>query len=106
MAETKKNRVYIAGPITGREYQDYKKHFTSACMRLLERGEHPISPIGIGIMFPEFNHTEIMKICIAVLSSCDEIYMLKGWDKSKGAQIERSFAAKKGLKIRYEEEDK
>jgi hypothetical protein len=38
---------------------------------------------------------------IAWLYECTAIYMLKGWEHSKGARIERWLAIRKGIDVLY-----
>jgi hypothetical protein len=40
-----------------------------------------------------------MRLAIAQLVTCEEIHMLRGWSKSKGACIERDLAANLGLLV-------
>ena len=44
-----------------------------------------------------------MKMSFELLSMCDTIYMLKGWEESKGANREYGFAVARGIKILMEE---
>ena len=44
-----------------------------------------------------------MDACIKVLLESDAIYMLKGWQLSKGAKLEHTIAEGLGIKIVYEE---
>jgi hypothetical protein len=39
---------------------------------------------------------------IRQLMTCDAIYMLKGWEKSKGASLEHHIAKELGLEIYYD----
>jgi hypothetical protein len=43
-----------------------------------------------------------MRYDIRALTFCDSIYMMKGWEESKGANIELKVAKAIGLKIIYE----
>jgi hypothetical protein len=43
-----------------------------------------------------------MRECIAALVTCDEIFMLKNWETSKGAKIEFYIADEMGMKIIFE----
>ena len=36
------------------------------------------------------------------LSMCDAIYMLNGWERSKGAKLEKQFAETLGMRIFYQ----
>ena len=45
---------------------------------------------------------QYMDIDLAMIRACDEIYMLKGWEKSKGARLEHAYAVFLGLKITYQ----
>lgn len=85
----KKFKVYIAGPMTG-----YKEHNFPAFMeleeKLRERGFIPVNPAGNP---PGLSQADYMKIDIAMLSICDYIIMLPGWENSIGARAEYHTAA-------------
>ena len=48
-------------------------------------------------------HEAYMKIALAMLDACEAVYMLKGWQQSKGAMMEHDRAEAKGKVIMYEE---
>ena len=48
-------------------------------------------------------YNEYMKMSFELLSMCDTIYMMKGWEESKGANREYGFAVARGIKILMEE---
>ncbi len=96
------NRIYISGKITGLNITIAKYNFYSAQKHLLLKGLNPINPFDI-VKYDEDKHWEDYMIeCINVLFKCDSIFMLKNWQDSKGARIERHIAAEMGLKIMYE----
>lgn len=101
-----KNRTYIAGPITGREYTEYRAHFQKEYEKLHLAGRNPVSPVGLSEIYPDFDHAEIMKVCLAVLENCSSIHMLRGWEKSKGARMEINRAIEMGLSVTYEKESR
>jgi len=92
-----KSKIYISGAISNNP--DYKKQFTHK-YRELEKDYTVLTPLFVNA---SLSWKEYMKIDIAMLSICDAIYMMKGWEESRGAQIEHFYAEYKGLKIIYEE---
>lgn len=44
-------------------------------------------------------HEEYMRMSFELLNICDAIYMLEGWENSKGANQEYGFAKGKGIEI-------
>lgn len=91
-------RIYISGAITGTT--DYMRRFRIAEMIFEERGLDVVNPAKLCSSLPtDFRHEEYMKVCLAALDSCDAIYMLTGYENSKGAMIELGYAKGKGLKI-------
>lgn len=50
----------------------------------------------------KINHNEYMTICLPMLSICDLIYMLKGYEKSKGAMMGLSYAKENNIEIYYQ----
>lgn len=96
-------KVYLSGPITGVE--NYRENFRKAEFELKELGYEVINPCNL-----EHEHNQsyaaFMKEDITALLTCDLIYMLPGWEKSKGAQLESLVATVcdiKPLHIVYKE---
>lgn len=48
-------------------------------------------------MFTQGTHDEYMRVCLEMLKMCDAIYMIPGWETSKGATKEYEYAKKLGL---------
>lgn len=90
--------IYISGAITNNP--EFKKQFKNAEKRLKSRyGVRIINPCRLNLAYNDFTYDEYIKIDLALLSLCDTIYMLNGWEQSKGANIERDYAIQNGLTI-------
>lgn len=92
----KSRRVFISGPITGTD--DYMQRFAEAEQILLEKGYIPVNPTKISALGIEadFSWTEFMAMTLCLLDQCSCIYMLDGWENSRGALLEHSFAKERG----------
>ena len=88
-----KKKVYISGPITNDP--DYKAKFAKA-EKLLSSEYKVINPAN---QIVQLDWTGYMKIDIAEMLRCDCLYMLKGWQKSKGARLEYDIATRLGMRI-------
>lgn len=86
------NRVYISGPITG--IDDYMEHFSKAEKELEAQGFGVINPAKVNAQLPAdiTTYEEYMKMSMVMLNMCTHIYMLKGWEKSPGANREYGYA--------------
>ena len=95
-------RIYISGPISG--VLDFKEKFEKAEQDL--RATYPnaeiINPTMIKLP-SSCTHEDYMRIDFMLLDLADAIYMLKSWDKSKGACMEYGYAMAKDLIILKEE---
>ncbi len=90
-------RIYVAGPMSGLPDLNYPE-FNRAASALRELGyrvenpaENPAPACG--------SWEGYMRLAIAQLVQCDEIHLLRGWSKSRGACIERWIAVELGLLI-------
>lgn len=92
--------VYISGAITGTS--DYMERFARAEEILTKEGMSVVNPVKVNSMMPkETTYDDYMKLSITMLSCCERIYMLEGWEHSKGANKERDYAMRHGIDVRY-----
>lgn len=95
--------VYISGRIRGNEhyYEDFKK----AELWLKLKDNAVINPAKVIESLPlkKLSEIQIMKIGYALIDVCDAIFMLDGWQKSKGACAELSYAKSLGKKVMYQD---
>lgn len=95
-------RIYISGPITN--VVDFKEKFDRAEEKL--KAEFPNAEIinPTMIVLPEScTHEDYMKIDFMLLDLADAIYMMHGWEESKGACMEYGYARAKDLIILKED---
>ncbi len=82
----KKSKVYIAGAITNNP--EYEKQFKEAQIKLEAQGYIVLNPALLPKGMKEF---EYMRICFAMIDVADEIWLLSGWEKSGGANLEMNY---------------
>lgn len=88
-------RIYISGPITGRE-DGNRAAFAQAERQLRAAGFTPINPHDNGLPADTLWH-EHMRRDLALLLECDGVALLDEWDQSRGARIEYALARDVGL---------
>ena len=87
-------KIYISGAISGTD--DYMERFAKAEKELTDNGYSVINPAKVNAQLPEdTTYEEYMKMSILMLDMCDSVYMLKGWEKSCGANREYGYAMAK-----------
>lgn len=115
--ETGKRVVYISGPMTGIKEFNFPA-FDAARDELVRDGWEVLSPAdmdramgidGAGKTGNErIDHETFLRLVdqdIACVKRADMIYMLRGWEKSKGANAEHALGRWLGKKIIYQDSD-
>ena len=128
-------RLYLSGPMTGVP-DNNRPAFDAAAKRLREQGHFVINPAELSELFAtplgldrcfrtyynpsdscdcanvedasrRYNIAEqIMDADLAAVRSCDAIYLLRGWETSRGAKRELAEAIAHGLTIMQEGDEK
>ena len=90
-----RGKVYISGPITG---IDFGNRFAFSCARnALELcGYEVVDPSDVKLD-DDATWADYMRADLKLLLDCDYIFMLEGWEDSKGARIERELAERLGI---------
>lgn len=86
-----RNKIYIAGKITGTDMVYTKKLFAKVANQFTLDGYKVFNPMEL-----PHNHDKTwesyMKECIKGLVECEYIHLIEGWQDSKGAVIEANLA--------------
>ena len=90
-------KIYLAGKITGNE--NFVEEFKKAELTLKEAGHVVINP---SLLPVGFEHSEYMKVCLPMVGICDAIYLLNGWESSRGANMEKDYAESWGKLVIFE----
>lgn len=92
-------KIYIAGPMTGLPELNFPA-FHAAAAALREQGLTVINPAEIN---PDVgaDWIDCMRADIQQLVTCDGIYLLPGWEKSRGAKLEHHIADALGMDVSF-----
>lgn len=96
-------RVYISGPITtgGAPIEDNLARFFAVADAMAAAGVRAYNPASVKA--EDWTQHDYMQFYLnCVLPDCDAMFMLKGWEGSKGACIEHEYALSNGMTVLYE----
>lgn len=92
--------IYISGKMTGVKDFNYPE-FNRVSNGLRKAGHEVVNPVEICSHLDGTNATweDYINVCIPAIEKCHTIYLLKGWEDSKGAKLELKRAIELGLLI-------
>lgn len=95
-------KVYISGKMGEIPEGRITKRFQEAADYLRKEGFVAVNP-AVMLNNPGLEYDDCMKIALKMLSVCDAIYLLRGWQDSPGSKEELKFAIATDKKIILEE---
>ena len=100
--------VYISHPYTGNERKN-RQSARKVCSELKQKNRcwcifNPLDAFQ-WVEKTKLKYDAVMEMCMEILTSCDAIYMCKGWEDSKGCQREKKEAETMGIEVIYDGRD-
>lgn len=95
-------KVYISGPMTGLPRDEYRRRFAAAATWLQARGYCAVNPA----MFAPCRHPWLYRLIgyrltlwydLQRLRRCDAIYIMPGWEQSRGSRVEIRCAERNAI---------
>lgn len=94
--------VYIAHPFQGKKKNVKKVEKIIVPLLQKYRDITVYSPLhATGFYYHLFQYEQGMEHCFEALRRCDELWLCKGWEESRGCNMEYGFAKAKGIPIKF-----
>lgn len=93
--------VYISGKIN--DNPNFREDFTRAEMWLKLKNLKAINPVKVCAELPELTYEQYLKIDYNLIDLASAVFMIKGWQNSRGARAELAYAKSLNKQIMYEE---
>jgi hypothetical protein len=88
-------KIYISGIVDNKDYSKIEEW-------LKNKGYTPINPLRLKCIFDDLSCQDYTKLCYFFIDLCDSIFMVKGWQDSKTALYEMSYAKSLDKDIVYQ----
>lgn len=99
--EISRKKIYVSILISGHDYIEQKLKAHKVACKLSKDGWVCLTPFDI-VQDATAPYERAMGACIEELMKCRKIYFCKGWQNSKGCQLEMQTALIYGLEILVE----
>ena len=94
-------KLYVSGPMSGIENNNFGA-FNAAARKLRDLGHIVVNPAEFDLD-PEYCWSDYLRQDIKAMLDCDGIYLLRGWEKSQGSNLEQHIAHRLDMLIVFEE---
>lgn len=95
-------KLYIAGQITGLDYDVAFRNFEVAEAYVRNAGHEPLNPMKSEGEVPGRRWAEYLADDLLLIDQCDGLFMQSNWRNSKGARLEHFAAELMDKEIFYE----
>lgn len=96
-------RIYISGPISGKDPEETRARFGHVADLIRNAGHVPVNPMDVNDWGLSWKTYIQMDFDVIQSGDIGGMYMLRGWDESHGACLERYFAMLNGIPVHYQD---
>ena len=99
--------IFLLFPNEGEAKEQFKEYFKKAENYLKSLGfKNIINPAKVEkVLSKGLNHDQYISTDISILSKCKIVYVLHGWQKSKGAVEEVKYASSHNIKCIFQDDE-
>lgn len=95
-------KIMISQPMAGKEYDEIQKE-REAAVHALEAMGHTVVDTILTVEPPDEGKVRLfyLSYSLNLMSQCDGVFFLPGWENARGCRIEHEAAVAYGLKVFY-----